>query len=178
MVLGRSPPNHKIHFLKTLVMIMIKWFTIQYRSNHHRCSIKIGVLKYFAIVIGKHLSLSLFLIKLQAFKPATLLKRDSNTRPATLLKGDPNPGVFCEYCEIFKNTYFKKHLQTAASDKRYVEKCFLSHVLILIMTSQPLRLMKLIRVLKVKYPWTKKDFSWKLKNLKWCLNASERLYFQ
>ena len=28
---------------------------------------------------GKHLSWGLFLIKFQAFKPATLLKRDSNT---------------------------------------------------------------------------------------------------
>ena len=40
---------------------------------------KISVLKYFAILTGKHLCWSLFLIKLQAFKPATLLKRDPNT---------------------------------------------------------------------------------------------------
>ena len=40
---------------------------------------KLGVLKYFAIFTRKHLYRSLFLIKLQAFKPATLLKRDSNT---------------------------------------------------------------------------------------------------
>ena len=43
------------------------------------------------------------LIKLQAVRPANLLKRDSNT-------------VFsCEYCEIFKNTYFEEHLRTSAS---------------------------------------------------------------
>ena len=30
---------------------------------------------------------------------------------ATLLKGDFNPVVFCEYCEIFKNTYFKGNAQ-------------------------------------------------------------------
>ena len=37
------------------------------------------VLKNFAIVTGKHFSWSLFLMKLQAFSPATLLKKDSNT---------------------------------------------------------------------------------------------------
>ena len=38
---------------------------------------KNGVLKNFAR--GQHLCWSLFVIKLQAFSPATLLKRDSNT---------------------------------------------------------------------------------------------------
>ena len=33
----------------------------------------------FATFARKHMSQSLFLIKLQAFRPATLLKRDSNT---------------------------------------------------------------------------------------------------
>ena len=45
-----------------------------------------------------------FLIKMQAFRAPALLKRDSNT------------GVFCEHWEIFKNTYFEEHLQTAASE--------------------------------------------------------------
>ena len=40
---------------------------------------KIAVLKKFAIFTGKHLSWRLFLIKMQGFMPATLLKRDSNT---------------------------------------------------------------------------------------------------
>ena len=44
-----------------------------------RCSVKKGVLKKFANLTGKHLCWSLFLIKLQAFRPATLLKRDFNT---------------------------------------------------------------------------------------------------
>ena len=47
---------------------------------------------------GKYLRSSLFLIKLQAFRSATLLKRDSGT------------GAFCEYCEIFKNAYFEENL--------------------------------------------------------------------
>ena len=41
---------------------------------------------------------SLFLIKLQAFRPATLLKRDSQ-------------GFSCECCETFDNTYFEEHLK-------------------------------------------------------------------
>ena len=38
-----------------------------------------GVLKNFANFTGKHLCWSLFFTKLQAFRPATLLKRDSYT---------------------------------------------------------------------------------------------------
>ena len=41
--------------------------------------IKKAVLKNFAIFRRKHLYCSLFLIKLQTFRPVTLLKRDSNT---------------------------------------------------------------------------------------------------
>ena len=44
-----------------------------------------------------------FLIKLQTFRPAILLKRNSNT------------DVSYEYCKIFKNTYFEEHLRTPAS---------------------------------------------------------------
>ena len=62
------------------------------------------VLKHFARFTGKHLCQSLFLITLQGFNPVTLLKSDFDT-------------VFSgEYCETFKNTYFEKHLRTAASD--------------------------------------------------------------
>ena len=44
-----------------------------------RCSIKRAVLKNFATFTGKQLCWSLFLIKLQALRSATLLKRDSKT---------------------------------------------------------------------------------------------------
>ena len=40
---------------------------------------KIGVLKVFAIFTREHLYWRLFLIKLQAFRSVTLLKRDFNT---------------------------------------------------------------------------------------------------
>ena len=57
------------------------------RSSHWRCSVKKGVLKNFVNFTGKHLCWSLFLIKLQAFRPAILLKKTPTQ-------------VFC--CEIAK----------------------------------------------------------------------------
>ena len=56
--------------------------TVRSRNCRSSCSqifIKISVLKNFAIFTGKHLCWSLFLRKLQVLKPASLLKRDSNT---------------------------------------------------------------------------------------------------
>ena len=44
-----------------------------------------------------------FFTKLQTFGPGTLLKRYSKI------------DIFCEYCKIFKNTYFEVYLRTAAS---------------------------------------------------------------
>ena len=64
------------------------------------CSIKESVLRNFT---GKHLCWSLFLIKSVAFRPVTLLKRDSNT------------GVFLYIMRIFKNTYFEEYLRTTGS---------------------------------------------------------------
>ena len=58
---------------------------------------KKGVLKNLANFAGKHLCWSLFLIKLQQIRSATLLM------------------LSCEICEIFKNTYFEEHLPTNVS---------------------------------------------------------------
>ena len=54
---------------------------------------------------------SLFLIKLQAFKLATLLKRDSNT------------GAFLCILQIY--IYFEKHLQMAVSDYSFTSVIYL-----------------------------------------------------
>ena len=77
-----------------------------------RCSIK-AVLKSFAIFTRKHLCWSLlcwslFLIKLQTFRPAILWKRDSNTGtfPVNIAKHLRTP--------LLKNTSFEEHLWTAA----------------------------------------------------------------
>ena len=78
------------------------------RSSHWRCSVKKDVLKNFANFARKHLRSSHFLTKLQAW-----------SRPATLLKKDSNTGVFLWICDIFKNTYFEQHLGTTASNMCY-----------------------------------------------------------
>ena len=63
------------------------------RSSHWRCSIKKGVPRNFAKFTRKHLCQSLF----NVFKKETLIQVFS-----------------CEFREIFKNTFFTKHLQATA----------------------------------------------------------------
>ena len=67
------------------------------RSSYQRCSAKKGVLKNLRNFTGKHLYWSLFLIKLQTFRPANLF-RDSNT------------GFF-----LWNLWNFSEHLRTTAS---------------------------------------------------------------
>ena len=50
-----------------------------YRSIRSQMFFKKGVLKNFTIFTGKNQFWSLFLVKLQAFRTATLFKRNSNT---------------------------------------------------------------------------------------------------
>ena len=50
-----------------------------YRSIRSQMLFKKGVLKNFTIFTGKNQFWSLFLVKLQAFRTATLFKRNSNT---------------------------------------------------------------------------------------------------
>ena len=56
---------------------MVKLLTV--RSSRSQMFFKMGALKNPAIFTEKHLCWSLFLTKLQVFRPATLLKRDCNT---------------------------------------------------------------------------------------------------
>ena len=61
------------------INVLFKFVFTLFRSSHRRWFIKKAVLKNFAIFTWKHLCWSLFLRKLQAFRSATLLERDSNT---------------------------------------------------------------------------------------------------
>ena len=79
------------------------WKCLNSRSSHRRCSKEKAVLKNFAIFTGKHVRWSLFLIELQFWGPAIVLKETTEKV------------FFCAYCEIFKNTYFQEKLQTTAS---------------------------------------------------------------
>ena len=60
------------------------------------------VLKSYAIFTGKHLRWSPFLIKFQSFRPATL-------------KVTPMKVFYCDYCKIFKNSFFHRTPPLAAS---------------------------------------------------------------
>ena len=64
-------PRVKLEILRNFATIV--------RSSHWRYSRKKAILKHFVIFTGKHLCWGLFLIKLQAIRSVTLLKRDSNT---------------------------------------------------------------------------------------------------
>ena len=59
-----------------------------------RCSSKLVFLKISQILQEKTLAWSLFLIKLQALRPETFLKKT------------PTKVFYCEICESFKNTFF------------------------------------------------------------------------
>ena len=69
------------------------------KSSRSQMFFEKSSIKNFAIFTRKHLRWSLFLIKLQAFRPATFLKRSSNTC------------ISCGYCELFKNSFFKQNLR-------------------------------------------------------------------
>ena len=85
----------------------------RYRGSHRSCSIKKAVHKKFGIFAGKNLCWILFLIKLQV--------------PATLLKKTPTQVYSCEYCEVFKKTYFEKQLRTTHSDDSIWNSSLLFH---------------------------------------------------
>ena len=80
----------------------------------------IGILKSFANFIEKDLCGSLFLTKLQGFRPATLLKRGFNTSVfanSNFIKKETPAQVFScgEFCEISKNTFSYRTRPVAAS---------------------------------------------------------------
>ena len=72
--------------------------------SHQRCSIKKDVLKNFVKFTEKHLCKSLFFNKAGGLRPAIVIKK------RTLMQV-----FFCEFCEIFKNTFFIEHLRTSTS---------------------------------------------------------------
>ena len=67
----------------------------------------------FLLFTGKHLCCSLVLVKMQVWKLVTLL--ETPTRACYFIKKDSTQVFYCEYCGIFKNTYFEIHLRTASS---------------------------------------------------------------
>ena len=70
----------------------------QSKSSRSQMFFKICSLKNFAIFTEKRLCWGPFLKKLQAFKPAIFLKKESNK------------GVSWRYCKIFKSSFFIEYL--------------------------------------------------------------------
>ena len=84
------------HTLITYTSYMLLTLTIMTKPPEQNLEAVTGdVFKNFANFTGKHLCWSFFFTKLQAF------------RPATLLKETPTQVFSCEICEIHKNTYLK-----------------------------------------------------------------------
>ena len=64
------------------ILVTLRLIMVLYQKQLTLMFLKIGVLKDFAIFAGKHLCWSFFSIRFQALglRPATLLKKDTNTR--------------------------------------------------------------------------------------------------
>ena len=66
--------------------------------------------------IPKYLYLVCWTISYISSFPTWIQNQESRPRPTTLLKKEtPMQVRFYEYCEIFKSSYFKKHLRTTVS---------------------------------------------------------------
>ena len=96
-----------------------------FRSSHRRCSVKNCALKNLANFTGKHLYSILFFNKIAGLRPPNFLERrlqhvlsyGKHLCQSLFLKKETLPQVFsCEFCEIFKNTFFTEHLWMAASE--------------------------------------------------------------
>ena len=83
-----------------------------FRSSHRNFSVKNGVLKNFANFQENTCVRVSFLIKLQA-EACNFIKNETLTQ------------VFsCEFCKIFKNTFFTEHLLTTAFCKKLCKLLF------------------------------------------------------
>ena len=83
----------------------------RFKSSRSQMIFKIAVLKNFTKLTGQKLCCSLFLIKLQALRPATLSKRNSLE-----ISMDTLTQLFsCQICKIFKNTFSYRTPSMAAS---------------------------------------------------------------
>ena len=89
-------------FIASVSLLCIFFMRISFvRSSHQSCFIKNAVLKNIFSIHRKIPVLeSLF---------------DKGLHACNFIKKRIQQLFSCEYCEIFKNTYFEKHLRTAAS---------------------------------------------------------------
>ena len=102
---------------------------------------KKDVLQSFANLTGKHLQWSLFSIKLQAFRPEKLLKREPNT----VLSYE-----IYEIYEIFKDTLFYRTHPVAASE-RFVGLQWINWFLHFSFTEAIMKIWLIALILKILY---------------------------
>ena len=88
--------KYKLGFMRTCIPCYIG---SEDRSSRSQMFFKMSVLENFAHFTGKHLWRSLFLIKLQALSPVTLLKES------------PIQVFCCEISKIIKTPFLTEHLQ-------------------------------------------------------------------
>ena len=70
--LFKSEGFETVHTIRALENGRFTVSEISFKSSHQRCSIRRTIFRNFAIFTGKHLCWSLFLIKLQIFRPLHL----------------------------------------------------------------------------------------------------------
>ena len=83
----------------------------RFKSSRSQMIFKIDVLKNFTKLTRQKLCWSLFLIKLQALRPATLSKRDSMEISMETL----TQLFSCQICKIFKNIFSYRTPSVTAS---------------------------------------------------------------
>ena len=77
---------------------IVGWDRFRWSRSEVSCQKVVPNFFFFSKLIGKHLCGSIFFVNLQVFS----------------LKETPAQVLSCEYCRIFKNTYFEKHLWTVS----------------------------------------------------------------
>ena len=96
-------------------------------QTHLQIFFKIGGLRNFANFTGKHLFSSLFLIKLQIWRLANLLRRDSNTCALRkkLQKQSLQRRCFpLKFCKNFKDTFYRTPPVATFGTKRILQLPF------------------------------------------------------
>ena len=93
--LRTAAPDGIVRVMIVNMMWELYW---KYTGSRSQMFFKIEILKHFTNLTGKHLRWSFFVIKLQALRPETLLKTDSNT------------GIFLWYFQIFKENIFLQNI--------------------------------------------------------------------
>ena len=118
------PDNFIFNYFSTVW----KWTSYSYiiRSSVSQVFFNIDILKNFVIFTGKHLCWNLFLIKLQTWRPAAILKRDSNISIFALKIAKFLRTAF--FIEHFFYTWLLLH-NRPLSDNTLKKRCFVSDFL-------------------------------------------------